>query len=66
MLKVSYVGDNREKEKPQKQIKSEEKVARIKGFIEEGLTIQQMADREGCTKQAISLFIKYHKGELQC
>lgn len=60
VLKLSYIGDNRKKEKSEKQFASMEKVERIKDYIKEGITMQEMAIREGCTKQAISLFIKYH------
>lgn len=37
-----------------------EKIERIKRYIKQGLTLEQIGKNEGCTRQAISSFIKYH------
>lgn len=41
-------------------IKREEKIKRITEYRKQGLTLQEIAQKENCTKQAISIFIKYH------
>lgn len=67
VLKLTYVGESdkpryesRYKVKPETLIKREEKLERIKQYLKEGLTLQQMARKERCTKQAVSAFIRYH------
>lgn len=67
VLKLTIVGESdkpryesRYKVNPETLAKREEKIERIKSYIEKGLTLQQMAHKEKCTKQAVSTFIRYH------
>lgn len=59
VLKLTCVGENPVKNKHKKE-KDSEKIERIISYLEKGYTLTKMAEIEGCTKQAISAFIKYN------
>ena len=67
VLKLTFIGEDNKPRYPSRykinentKIKREEKVKRITEYRKQGLTLQEIAQKENCTKQAILIFIKYH------
>lgn len=59
VLKLTCVGENPVRNKIKRE-KDCEKIERIISYLKKGYTLKRMAEIEGCTKQAISAFIKYN------